>query len=187
MSKGGGSTDMTEGCVAGGGQYLSGVRAVLVEQGIGKARYRILTKQLVSRGGELASTVTEQGVTHVVVGGSLCGRSWRLPQLLKVDKVPDIVSVVSAEWLSSCLVEGRRVGEEAYLVREVAERLSSPPLKKNKPDAEESTAVVGEWKEDKSEHSNQHLIPSSSASPSTITTLSVSPTKFTSSSTKVRM
>lgn len=154
-------------------QFLDGVRAVVVEQGLGKARQRILSKQLVSRGGELASAVTEQNVTHVVVGGisgSLCAR---LPRLLKVERVPDNVSVVSAEWLSNCLVEGKRVRDEPYLVKEIDDDV--PPEKKMKTDTnEQKTALDDIVKEEQSD--------SQQSSTSTTSRLSVSPIKFASPS-----
>ena len=154
-----------------GSQFLDGVRAVVVEQGLGKARQRILSKQLVSRGGELASAVTEQNVTHVVVGGNLCtgaGGS-RLPRLLKVERVPDNVSVVSAEWLSNCLVEGKRVRDEPYLVKEIND---IPPEKKRKTVANVRTASDDITREGEQSDSQQ--------STSSTSRLSTSPVKFAS-------
>ena len=146
-----------------GNQFLDGVRAIVVEQGLGKARQRILSKQLVSKGGELASAVTEQNLTYVVVGGSLCTRVSRLPRLLKVDKVPDSVSVVSAEWLSSCFVEGKRVRDEAYLVKEIDD---VPPEKKIKTDIQTTSANT--VREGEQSDSQQSTTQECSISPSPV-------------------
>lgn len=95
-------------------EFLSGVHALLVEQGIGKARKRILSRQLEEKGGTTAAQISEDGITHVVVGGPV--KLSRLPHLLKVDSLPGI-PVVRADWLSSCLVAGKRLDSATYLVQ----------------------------------------------------------------------
>ena len=97
-----------------GSNYLSDVCAVVLEQGLGKARSQILQKQLESKGGKVEATVTAQ-VTHIVVGNNV--RLVRVPQLLKVKSLPESILVVRADWLSACLVKGEKVDHAVYVVK----------------------------------------------------------------------
>lgn len=105
--------------------FLSEVKAVLLEQGLGKARTTILAKQLEKYGGTATKALSEAS-THVLVGNNT--RRERVPVLLKTD-VPDTVPVVRADWLSSCLAKRQLVPEEGYLV------LPGSPVKAQGPPA----------------------------------------------------
>ncbi len=112
--------------------FLEGVVVFILEQGLGKARQNILTKQVLSRGGGVASTVSQRDLTHVIVGDKV--KSPRLPQLLKVDAVPDNVTVVRADWLSSCLVAGQRLETTPYqLIAQSEQPIRSSSHEKGKP------------------------------------------------------
>ena len=103
-------------------QYLRGVRAVILEPGLGKGRTRILCKQLERRGGSVEPSVCAI-TSHVLVGGNV--RRSRLPVLLGGAEVPAGVRVVRADWLSACLTRGERLREEDYEVPQ--ETLSKTP------------------------------------------------------------
>lgn len=103
--------------------YLSDVCALIVEQGLGKARAQILTKQLFSKGGTVEKTL-QGNVTHLFVGNNI--RLSRIPQLLKITCLPEHVSVLRADWLSTCLVTGERIGHAQYIVQPELSPLSSP-------------------------------------------------------------
>lgn len=100
--------------MASSNQFLSGVRAVIIEQGLGKTRQKILREKLTENGGVFVANLNEPDVSHVIVNKTT--RPLKLPRLLNVDKVPESVTVVSAEWLSQCLVEGQRVNTDPFLV-----------------------------------------------------------------------
>ncbi len=95
------------------GDYLSDVCAVIVKQGVGKARADILSRQLVANGGRTKDSL-DSTVTHVLVGNNV--RLSRVPHLMKLKQVPDNVLVLRADWLSACLVEGRNIGHVQYIV-----------------------------------------------------------------------
>lgn len=91
--------------------FLHGIRALLLEQGLGKARKSILSKQLEKHGGDSAGTLSDS-TTHILVGNNT--RLARVPVLLKTASIPETVSVVRADWLSACLTKGQVVSEEPY-------------------------------------------------------------------------
>lgn len=93
--------------------FLSGIKALLLEQGLGKTRVSILAKQLEKHGGEVLKTLS-QSTTHILVGTNT--RLARVPVLLKTEDIPESVSVVRADWLSSCLTKRQIVSEEGYKV-----------------------------------------------------------------------
>ena len=119
--------------------FLEGVVVFILEQGLGKARRNILTKQVVSRGGGVASTVSQGDLTHVIVGDKV--KSPRLPQLLKVDAVPDNITVVRADWLSSCFVAGQQLETTPYQLIDQPIRSTShekgKPVKRAQQDSED--------------------------------------------------
>ena len=94
-------------------QYLCGVRAVVLEQGMGKGRARILCRHLKTRGGSVLARLSD-ATTHILVGSKI--RRSRLPALLGVSEVSSDVHVVRADWLSSCLIRGELVGEDEFTV-----------------------------------------------------------------------
>ena len=94
-------------------QFLHGVCAVILEQGLGKGRTRILSRQLEKKGGRAESQFTPT-TTHLLVGNNV--RWGRLPTLLGGMEVPKSVRVLRADWLSSCLTQGELLREEEYIV-----------------------------------------------------------------------
>ena len=94
--------------------YLGGVRTLILEQGMGKGRARILRKQLEANGSSVVSSLEPSVTTctHLLVGKNV--RCSRLPVLLGVEEVPGDVRVVRADWLSSCLIRGEYVSEAEY-------------------------------------------------------------------------
>ena len=104
-------------------RFLSEVSAVILEQGLGKARAQILRKQLENHGGKVEKTLS-QGTTHILVGKTT--RLSRIPNLLKVKSIPEGVLVLRADWLSACLVEAEMVGHGAYVVHPEPSPTTSP-------------------------------------------------------------
>lgn len=88
--------------------YLKSVVCLIVEQGLGKTRASILTKQL-SRHGGICARKVDANTTHILVGNTI--RLEKLSKILNVreNKILDNVEIVRADWLSSCLKEGRLV------------------------------------------------------------------------------
>ena len=108
------STEKVETCEE-GMQYLKGVKAVIIEQGLGKTRASILLKQLGRHGGE-AETKLSQDTTHILVGN--CIKFAKLAGILKVKEISEKIKVLRADWLSSCLREGRMVDLKPFSLRE---------------------------------------------------------------------
>ena len=104
-------------------RFLSEVSAVILEQGLGKARAKILQKQLENHGGKVEKTLS-QGTTHILVGKTT--RLSRIPNLLKIKAIPEGVLVLRADWLSACLVEADMVGHGAYVVHPEPSPTTSP-------------------------------------------------------------
>lgn len=92
---------------------LSGVRAVIVEVGLGKTRASILTKQLERHGGQHHKKL-ESGTTHVLIDKKL--KIERLKKYLGVRDIPEELKVVDSEWLSNCLSEGNLVEIDRYIL-----------------------------------------------------------------------
>ena len=70
---------------------LSGVRAVIVEVGLGKTRASILKKQLERHGGKYHKKL-ESGTTHALIDKKL--KTERLKKYLAVTDIPEEVKVV---------------------------------------------------------------------------------------------
>lgn len=94
-------------------QFLDGVCAVILEQGLGKGRTRILSRQLEKKGGRVETQFTPN-TTHLLVGNNV--RWGRLPVLLGGMEVPKSVRALRADWLSSCLTQGELLREKEYVV-----------------------------------------------------------------------
>ena len=93
---------------------FAGIVGLIVEQGLGKGRKRILEKQLEEKGGTVALSPS-QTLTHIIVGPSM--KYNRLISLLKLkDPLPPEVTIVTADWLSSSLVAGEKVDHTPYLL-----------------------------------------------------------------------
>ncbi len=106
--------------------FLSGIEALLLDQGLGKTRVAILSKQLEKHGGVAVKKLSES-TTHILVGNIT--RLARVPVLLKIQSVPETVSVVRADWLSSCLAKRELLSEETYRVHpEYSPRKPSPAV-----------------------------------------------------------
>lgn len=110
--------------------YLCGVRAVIVEPGMGKGRARILCRQLQVNGGTVEPSVSDT-TTHLLVGNNV--RRSRLPVLLGITELPSSVRVVRADWLSLCLIRGERLRESEYVVPETPLPTPSPSSSPQKP------------------------------------------------------
>ena len=93
--------------------YFSSIRALLLEQGLGKTRANILAKKLESKGGRVDKTLSDS-TTHILVGTNT--RLARVHALLKVDSIPEGVAVLRADWLSACLTKKQLVSEKEYRV-----------------------------------------------------------------------
>ena len=93
------------------GGFLSSVKALLLEQGLGKTRANILAKKLESKGGDVVKTLSEN-TTHILVGSNT--RLARVNALLKLSAVPEGVAVLRADWLSACLAKNQLVPEKEY-------------------------------------------------------------------------
>ena len=91
---------------------MNGVCAVILEEGVGKARTEILSRQLKARGGRILTSVSDGSATHLLVGNKV--RRTRLPVLLGVAEVPSGVRIVRADWLSMCLRRREHIREEDY-------------------------------------------------------------------------
>jgi hypothetical protein len=96
-------------------QYLKDVKAVIVEQGVGKTRAAILAKQIARHGGVKMSNLS-QDTTHILVGNST--KFAKLAGILKVKEISEGIKVVRADWLSGCLKEGRLVDCKPFSLKE---------------------------------------------------------------------
>ena len=112
------------------GGFLSAVYAIIVEQGLGKARSKILHKQLESKSGTAENSLSHR-TTHILVGNNV--RLSRVPHLLKIKSLPEGVLVLRADWLSSCLVKGEKVEHSSYVVHPEPSPHSSPAKHSNTP------------------------------------------------------
>lgn len=92
---------------------LTGIRAVIVEVGLGKTRASILAKQLERHGGKQHKKL-ESATTHILIGKKL--NIDRVKKYLAVKDIPEEVSIVDSEWLSQCLSEGKLVEIKQYIL-----------------------------------------------------------------------
>ena len=104
-------------------EFLKGVKALIIEQKIGKARKEILKKQLEKRGGIVLNQFTED-VNYVIADGSL--KYDRILKILKLNSIPDHVQVVQAEWLSACIIAEELLSNMTYKI----EPMTTIPLKR---------------------------------------------------------
>jgi hypothetical protein len=96
-------------------QYLKGIKAIIVEQGLGKTRASILGKQLARHGGVEVTKLSDD-TTHVLVGNSI--KLAKLAGILKVKEISEKIKVVRADWLSASLKDGRLVDFTSFSLRE---------------------------------------------------------------------
>lgn len=93
-------------------QYLKGIKALIYESGLGKTRASILAKQLQRHGGTQTKAISYD-TTHILVGNTV--------NFEKLGKVLDFgeivqknVQILRADWLSSCLKEGRLLDTDGF-------------------------------------------------------------------------
>lgn len=111
-------------------QYLSPVKAYILQAGIEKMRMTIFKTQLAKYGGKFCESLTED-VTHLIVDDRMTPD--RLCRLLKLDKPPDKVHIVKSLWLSSCLKQQKLVDISEYLL-ECSELGKSADAEKSAPE-----------------------------------------------------
>ncbi|XP_053306269.1 DNA polymerase lambda [Spea bombifrons] len=95
------------------GTCFEGVRAYVLQAGIGQARSEIFQKQIIQNGGQVAVRFSGE-VTHVVVDEAMdCDRAFRL---LKLEKRPSGMQLVKSTWLSLCIKEKKIVNTAGYSI-----------------------------------------------------------------------
>ena len=123
---------------------LSGIRAVVIEAGLGKTRAAILAKQLERHGGKHSKKL-DSTTTHLLVDKKL--KIERVKRYLGVKDIPKEVSVVDSEWLSTCLSEGKLVELEKYILGkdrfEIEDKSACEPTSGKKTEQLSDLGVVG--------------------------------------------
>lgn len=96
--------------------FFNGIKAHIIENGLGKTRASILGEKLVKYGGKHHKRV-EKDTTHIVFAKSI--KAERVAKLAGLgDKtIPEGIILVWAEWLSKCLSEGKLVSLQQFLPR----------------------------------------------------------------------
>ena len=92
---------------------FTGINAIILEPGLGKARKTLLCKKLAEKGGVSSETLSSS-VTHVLVGGSV--KYSRITTLLQVKEIDKHVQVLQADWISKCLIEAKLVDTDNYRI-----------------------------------------------------------------------
>lgn len=154
---------------------FTGINAVILEPGLGKARKKILSKKLEEKGG-VSSDIFSSSVTHVLVGGSV--KYTRIPTLLKVKENEfKHVQILQADWISKCLTEGKLVDTISYKVtppsdtnscrmRPPSDTEAVPPSIKNEHGIQSSNADEQQTTESpQTTPTKQHLAPPVKGSP----------------------
>ena len=100
--------------------FLCGVNVVIVEQKLGRARADILDKQLTRNGGKRHKQL-QSDTTHVLIDNNLTYN--KTLSLLKATEcgISSDVLVVRADWLSSCLSNGRVIDCKPFEVTKTLE------------------------------------------------------------------
>lgn len=86
---------------------------LIMDQGLGKTRRQILTKQIEGKGGQICNSLSSK-VTHIVANSTL--KYERLLTLLKVESIPSSVHVVNAEWISTSIINGTLAETSSFLI-----------------------------------------------------------------------
>ncbi|KAM5141208.1 DNA polymerase lambda [Mantella aurantiaca] len=95
------------------GECFAGVRAYILQAGIGQVRSGIFQKQIIQNGGQILSQFSPE-VTHIIVDeGMDCSRAFRL---LHLQKLPAGVQLVKSSWLSLCIKEKKVVNTAGYSI-----------------------------------------------------------------------
>ena len=122
---------------------FTGINAIILEPGLGKARKKILCKKLEEKGG-VSSDILSSSITHVLVGGNV--KHSRVLALLKVEKIDKRIQILLADWISKCLTEDKLVDTNSYRVNApndiTAVAVSS--LADSKHDAQSSAVTTNE-------------------------------------------
>ncbi|KAK3696878.1 hypothetical protein QZH41_003639 [Actinostola sp. cb2023] len=95
--------------------FFHGIKAVIVENGLGKTRAGILAQKLSKYGGQVQKKLGKD-TSHIVVAQTV--KYDRVSKLMGLGdlSVPEGVIIVRADWLSKCLAEGRIVGIKEYII-----------------------------------------------------------------------
>lgn len=96
--------------------FFSGVKAHIIDNGLGKTRASILADKLTKHGGKHHKRV-EKDTTHIVFAKSI--KVERVAKLVGLEDktIPEGVILVWADWLSKCLTENKLVSLQQYLPR----------------------------------------------------------------------
>ncbi|XP_068111761.1 DNA polymerase lambda [Hyperolius riggenbachi] len=95
------------------GECFAGVKAYILQAGIGQARAGIFQTQIIQNGGQVSPQFSSE-VTHVIVDDGMdCDRAFRL---LKLQKLPTGVQLVKSSWLSLCIQEKKIVNTAGYSI-----------------------------------------------------------------------
>ena len=90
---------------------FEGLYVLLIEDGIGKARFSIFEKQLLKHGANLEKRISNK-ITHILVSKKL--RKDKLMKILKLRDIGSELNVLDVEWVSQCLVKGCYANEAPY-------------------------------------------------------------------------
>lgn len=159
---------------------LSGVKAVIVEVGLGKTRASILAKQLERHGG-MHHKNFESSTTHVLVDKKL--KIERLKKCLGVKSIPEEVYLVDSEWLSKCLSEGKLVDLEQYTLGKDECKVEEKAVKNEANIKTSDQKQASEQSVD--EQTSTTMLKTEAILSNDIITFSKSPTKHLTSKTQV--
>jgi len=93
---------------------FTGIHAIILEPGLGKARKKVLCKKLEEKGG-VSLDAYASAVTHVFVGSNM--KYGRVLSLLKLSEINKSVQILQADWISKCLTEAELVDTASYAVK----------------------------------------------------------------------
>ena len=114
------------------GNLFTGINAIILEPGLGKAREKVLCKKLEEKGGVSFNTYSP-AVTHVFVGSNM--KYTRVLTLLKVSEISKSVQILQADWISKSLTEAELVDTASYAVKaEVKATEIAPAVSPSKTD-----------------------------------------------------
>ena len=99
-------------------QFLAGVKAIIVEHGLGKTRASVLSKQLEKYGGSVHKNLNST-TGYIIISKTFNLK--RLHKILKIKELPDHAKVVDADWLSSCFMSGKLCSETSYIIKDQTE------------------------------------------------------------------
>lgn len=106
-------------------QFLSEIKAVIIDVGLGKTRSAILKKKLTVYGGQYHQSI-QSDTTHIITSKNV--KFTKLCSILKVDSIPQQLIVVNADWLSQSLTKGQLIDVDPFkilLVKDVEPIIAS--------------------------------------------------------------